>query len=379
MEVNPLPERLSSLKLTSNQRRRRAAAARLSTMAATAPLSPTSSSSRTNSVPVLHRSVPREEPPPGDVHALLLSSRPHGPPAAVSIKSMHTPAVASDVTSNKNSSPEPSSGSDEDDDEEGGTAAGYWSGGEAHEPGEFRDKFDLLGDLSRVRQEAARLSAEIAAVGSYSVRAGQAVLPAVKRDLGKDFLPGPSWSLTRLRDSWRADAVKFEARLRHMDPGGKLIGLARTEAEWRQCVVLVGVSEVKYLEWDPVTRAPHGASSAIQLAADAAAEAAAEAAAIANAAYLARIALIPPYVRAAGCNPEPLFWRSPANVRARAEAAKAEAAGRPKPRPGMSAEGARCVPHYDPVDPYVEDSDGGFDSEEEEEELDEWSSDPSQW
>lgn len=283
---------------------------------------------------------------------------------------MHTPAVASDVTSNKNLSPEPSSGSDEVDDEEEDSD---WEDSADRPGGRGRSYIDLWGDLDSARRAAARLSAEIAAVGSRSVRAGNNVSLAVKRDLGKDFLPHGR-TLTQHRDSFRANAVKYEARLRPHDPEGKSIGRLRTEAEWRQCVVLVGVSEVKYLLWDSTTRAPYGATSAVQLAADAAdaaaaaakAAAAAEYAAAAAAARLARLAL-PPTARVCGGRGRPEWWG-----RGRITAVTVKA-----PTSFMTKEGARCVPHYNPDS---ESSDGGADSESgEEEDPDGWSGDPSQW
>ena len=154
-----------------------------------------------------------------------------------------------------------------------------------------------------------------------------------------------------MRDSFRADAVRIEAKLRVTDPEGMFIAYVHTEDEWRQCVVLVGVSEVKYLLWDDTAGAPHGASSAVQLAADAVAQAAADAAAAENAAYLARLAAAPPYVRPASCAREPLGWWATVNVRARAAAAAAAESGGgssgaavKKPTTYINKEGARCVP-----------------------------------
>ena len=75
------------------------------------------SSPRPSHVPVPQCSVPREESPPDEVHAHLPSSRPHGPPAAVSIR-MHTLVVACDSTTKQILSQEPSLGSDLGDDGE---------------------------------------------------------------------------------------------------------------------------------------------------------------------------------------------------------------------------------------------------------------------
>lgn len=400
MEVKPSNERL-----TSNQRRRRAADARLSATTNAMPLSPLASSSRTNPVPALYRSVSREEPPLIDVHALLPSSRPRGPPAAVSLNRMHTTAVARDVTSKQNSSLEPSLGSDEDDDEKYDFGALALTLEDEPEPEEFRTFSERVGDLSWLNRDVARLSAEIAAVGRQSVRAGQAAPPPVKRDLSKDWVLGdlpPGWSLTRLRDELRADAVLLEAQLRAEDPNGTLVNCARSEAEWRQCVVLVGASAVKFLEWDHAARAPYGASSAVQLAADAAAAAAAAAAADARAAEMARAALIPPYVRPASCAPAPLGWYAASNVRARAAAAAAAdsesdsgarggsgggppgggrgGSGSARVRDHRTPQGARCVPYTGDVESECSDleSEGG-DVEGDDFDIDAFAADPSQW
>ena len=68
-------------------------------------------------MPVPQCSVPREESPPDEVHALLPSRRPHGPSAAVSIR-MHTLVAACDSTTKQILSQEPSLGSDLGDDGE---------------------------------------------------------------------------------------------------------------------------------------------------------------------------------------------------------------------------------------------------------------------
>ena len=86
-------------------------------LAARAAPSKPPSSPRPSHVPVPQCSVPREESPPDEVHALLPSSRPHGPPAAVSIR-MHTLVVACDFTTKQILSQEPSLGSDLGDDGE---------------------------------------------------------------------------------------------------------------------------------------------------------------------------------------------------------------------------------------------------------------------
>ena len=121
METNS-PQPLSPgrfRRLTSHQRKRAAASrhAAAAALAACAVSPKPPSSPRPSHVPVPQCSVPREESPPDEVHALLPSSRPHGPPAAVSIR-MHTLVVACDSTTKQILSQEPSLGSDLGDDGE---------------------------------------------------------------------------------------------------------------------------------------------------------------------------------------------------------------------------------------------------------------------
>ena len=315
---------------------------------------------------------------------------------------MRTLVAACDSTTNQLLSQEPSLGSDfgddgELDDEEGLDADVELSGqiydqdgDELLEPDEALCFFDLLLSLRESRKEAAILTAEIAAVGRGLVRKDQAA-PPVKRDLSHlDLAPG--WSLTRLRDSFRADALRAERVLAARftsDAQRATVHRLCTEVEWLQRIVLDGASYVDVRGWDYVARVLTD-----ELEKDSRSVNATEAAAAA-----ACKEPIKPYVRPASCAREPLCWRSPANVRARAAAAAAAEAdvgviggggssgnvGGKESRASFS-NGARCVPETDYSDSdHDSGTEGGGVEEdpelvsEEEEDMDEFSADPSQW